>query len=101
MPGQFHRRKRRDTNHKAIVEALRAAGASVVDLSQVGRGCPDLLVGRGGVTRLLEVKEPGGKLNHDQVDFIARWRGTEVRVVTTPEDALRAVGALPDVPPPY
>ena len=83
------------------MEALRAAGASVVDVSQVGQGLPDLIVGRGGITRLLEVKEPGGRLKPDQIAFIATWRGLEPRVVTTAEEALRAIGALPDQPPPY
>lgn len=94
------RRKRRDATHKPIVEALRRVGASVVDAAELGGGVPDLVVGYRGVTRWLEVKS-GSKLKPEQIDFIATWRGGEVRVVMTPEDALRAIGALPDQPPPY
>ena len=35
-------KKRTDFNQQEIINALRAIGCSVQDLSQVGRGCPDL-----------------------------------------------------------
>ena len=36
---------RTDANHQEIVAALQTIGATVQDLSQVGAGCPDILVG--------------------------------------------------------
>ena len=51
------RAKRVDINQKAIVEHLRAMGASVFHLHEVGKGCPDLLVGVNSQTYLIEVKK--------------------------------------------
>ena len=42
-----------DANQNEIVDALRKAGCSVQILSSVGKGCPDILVGRGGRNYLL------------------------------------------------
>lgn len=82
-----------DGNQKAIVRALRDAGRSVVILSEVGKGVPDLLVGWGGVHAcLMEVKMPDGELTPDQKVFIAtKWKGPFV-IVRTVEQALRATG---------
>lgn len=87
-----------DANTPAIVAALRDAGCSVAYiLSRPGSGqggLPDLLVGRGGVTYLLEVKAPKvGKLSDDQRRWHREWRGRFVDVVTTIEEALIAVEA--------
>jgi len=95
---------KRDQNQAAIVAALFAAGCSVQDLHAVGGGCPDLLVGRwtpeGKRCYALEVKGRKNKagapmmLTPDQVAWHATWRG-QVAIVTTPEEALAAVGILP------
>lgn len=95
---------KRDANQAEIVAALFAAGCSVQDLHAVGGGCPDLLVGRmtirGRQCFALEVKGRKNKagapmmLTADQVAWHANWRG-HVAIVTTPEEALRAVGLLP------
>src|SRR3990167_9385952 len=45
-----------DAGHHAVVHHLKACGWSVTDLAQVGMGCPDLLIGRRGVTYLAEIK---------------------------------------------
>ena len=58
---------RRDANQAEIVKALESVGASVLDLADVGRGCPDLLVGYAGREWLIEVKMPTGKLTPDEV----------------------------------
>ena len=68
-------RNRADCNQKEIVEALRGIGASVVVLSQVGGGCPDLLVGWYGKNLLFEVKSPTGDLRQAQKDFFDNWQG--------------------------
>lgn len=105
------RAARRDESEPAIVDALRAAGASVTVIGQ-GDGVPDLLVGFEGATYLLEVKNPlgprGGKsggggsrpgqggdgvLTGDQLAWWAAWRGAPPVIVRTPAEALAAIGA--------
>jgi hypothetical protein len=85
-----------DFNQPTIIRALENVGASVQSLTRVGHGCPDLLVGYRRRTFLLEVKNPdaGGELNDDQLDWHREWRGQPVVTVETPEEALRAIGAL-------
>lgn len=83
-----------DTTHRPIVEALRAVGASVIDLASVGHGCPDLVVGYRGHTWLIEVKGPKTKLSESQVKLHAEWRGFPIAVVRTVDEALALVGAV-------
>lgn len=96
-----------DATQAAIVTALRAAGCKVLSLAALGNGAPDLMVYLpipdrveasfhwglfGRQILLLECKNPKGRgtsLTPDQVKFHAEW---PVTVVTTPEEALRAVG---------
>lgn len=89
--------KRTDAIQKDIVKALRALGATVQDLSAVGRGCPDLLVAFQNRNHLLEVKAPkgprgggGGKLTVDQVRWHADW-AAPVHVVDSVDGAIRTV----------
>ncbi len=91
----MRRAARVDANHAAIVAALRAAGCSVLDLSAVGGGCPDLAVGVAGRTVLIEVKDgakpPSARaLTPHQVRWHADWRGGPVAVVCDVESAIRA-----------
>lgn len=94
----MRRAARTDANHRDVVQALREAGCTVVSLAAVGQGVPDLLVGRAGVTYLVEVKD-GSKapserrLTPMQLDWISRWTGGPVCVVDGVEAALRAVAA--------
>lgn len=53
----MRRAARVDANQAAIAEALRSCGATVQLIHTVGKGCPDLLVGFGGINLLLEVKD--------------------------------------------
>lgn len=86
-----------DANQPAIVQALRAAGASVLCMHSLGGGAPDLVVGFRGRNYLLEVKD-GDKypserrLTQDESRFFQEWRG-EVTVVNDVEEALEVVGA--------
>lgn len=86
-----------DSNHADIVKALRKAGCAVQDLSAVGRGVPDLLACRAGINVLIEVKRPkakgqsAGTLTDEQIAWIDRWPA-DVHVVTTAEEALKAMG---------
>jgi Holliday junction resolvase len=85
-------RKKVDRNQKEIVQALRAAGATVELLHTVGAGVPDLMVGVNQTNYLLEVKTAKGKLTKDQVVWHAAWKG-QVAVVRTVEEALAVIGA--------
>jgi hypothetical protein len=96
----MRRRAKVDANQAEIVSALRKAGRSVVDLSAVGNGCTDLLVGWGGQmfgkNILMEIKNDKAQksdrvLTKAQIDFHRDWRGPIV-VVETVEDALEAAG---------
>ena len=85
-----------DNNQPEIVAALRMAGCSVYSTAGVGRGFPDLAVGREGVTYLLEVKDgslppSARKLTTDEAHFHALWRG-HAMVVSSVDAALCAVG---------
>ena len=74
-----------DTNQRAIVDAFRRLGWSVTILSQVGKGCPDLVCGRHGVNLLVEVKDGKGVLTEDEEAWWTGWRG-QVCVVRSIED---------------
>ena len=84
-----------DDNQQEIIDALRAIGASVQDLSAVGKGCADILVGQWGKNYLLEIKNPDtkGKLSTNQKVWHKNWHG-QVAVVRTVEEAFRAIGAI-------
>ena len=97
---------RKDGNHHAIVRAFEQAGASVLDLSGVGGGCPDILIGLpapgGAVDLLVEIKLPIGNrggtahsdLNQLQRAFHARWRGRRPLVVRTVEEVELLIDSL-------
>jgi hypothetical protein len=88
-----------DANQVQIVEALRAAGATVQSLAMVGQGVPDLLVGFAGKTLLLEVKDgskipSARRLTEQQLVWHGAWRGGPLAVVDNVEAALRALRTL-------
>jgi len=83
----FRQAAKRDDAEPAVIEAFRAAGASVVQLS--GTGLPDLLVGHKGVTHLVEVKTGNKRLRQTQVDWIRDWRGEAPVTVRTAPQARR------------
>lgn len=91
----LHRRNpKRDGNEKPIIDALTAVGAFVAPLS--ADGVPDLAVLFRGETYWLEVKATKGKLTKSQVE----WHGqaincsVKVHVVTSANEALKAIGAI-------
>lgn len=93
------RRGRIDDNQRIIVDTLRTAGATVVLLSDVGKGVPDLLVGFRGVTLLMEVKDgkkpPSDRLlTPDQQRWHAEWRGGALAIVDSADSALRMIGVI-------
>lgn len=79
-----------DSNQKEIVNALRDAGFSVQHLHSVGAGCPDILVGIGGINILIEIKEGDGKLTPAQVIWHSSWQG-QVSIAKNKEEAIEIV----------
>lgn len=89
--------RRVDRSQAGIVEALRAAGCTVLSLAPLGKGAPDLAVGSGGFTYLIECKSPGYLKAHperiaEQQRWARLWKGGPVLMCSTPEQALDALG---------
>ena len=82
---------RTDANHAEMVKCFQDLGCTVVDLSQVGGGMLDLLIGCVGVDCIVEVKTEDGELRTCQENFIARWRGRMPAVVRTQQDCVELV----------
>ena len=85
--------RKTDANQGDIVDALRKIGCTVEDMSRVGKGVPDLLVGFRGATYLLEVKNVHGrnKLEASQIEWRGAWKGKPVAVVRDEQEAILAV----------
>ncbi len=87
-----------DANHNEIADALRKAGCAVQSLANIGKGCPDLLVGRHGVNYLIEIKDGGKRpserrLTDDELMWHAHWLyHGQVGVAETVEQAFEIVG---------
>lgn len=92
----MRRAARIDENQPDVVSALRGIGATVQPLHTIGKGCPDLLVGYGGRTLLMEVKDgdkaPSDRaLTGDQILWHAAWRGGDLVVVNNVDEAVDAL----------
>lgn len=72
-----------DDNQGEIVKALRRLGYSVRSTAQIGKGFPDLVFGKWGITFLAEVKDgkkpPSARmLTPDEEEFWRDWKGSVV-----------------------
>lgn len=90
-----------DRNQPEIVEFFRKSGCSVSITSAVGDGFPDLVVGFGGITVLVEVKDgeqvpSKQKLTEDQVIFFDEFKGAKT-VVNSIKDAAKLVALLKEM----
>lgn len=90
----MRRAARTDANHAQIVATARKCGCTVLDLSGVAGGCPDLLLGistpSGRKNLLVEIKDSAKppsarKLTPDQVKFHGAWKGPIAVVESTDE----------------
>jgi hypothetical protein len=93
--------KRRDANERPIIDALKRAGCAVSQLGDMG--VPDLLVSKGGVVWLIEVKLPlgpkGGVVGHSELNASQEkwWKewiaagGKQPVVVRSAEEAMEVV----------
>lgn len=92
----MRRAARIDVNQTALVAELRQVpGMSVYPTHTVGHGFPDIVVGWQKKTYLFEIKATvKDKLTPDEQKFFDDWHGAVARVTTT-EDVLRVLGAIP------
>jgi len=75
-------------------------GASVLILSAVGKGCPDVLVGINGLNALVEIKDGSKipskqKLNALEEEFHEKWRG-HVCVIKNEQEAAQLIYKMRD-----
>src|SRR6266436_5504446 len=87
MMGSFSGRSRVDTNQAEIISTLKKAGCTVLSLTRLGGGAPDLLAARGGKMWLMEVKTNSGMVRKEQKDWAKSWNAP-VHVVRSSEEAL-------------
>ncbi len=78
---------KRDASEAPIIEVLRKAGCSVIQLDKP----VDLLIGFRSRTILAECKTAKGGFTKDQIDFMASWRGSLVVTLRNVDDALAAL----------
>ena len=91
--------RRVDENHGSIVNALRSAGAVVIDTSHIGGGIPDLWVTSRRFTGWLEVKNgakppSARRLTEAEAKFFAmvnREKSTHAHIVLSAQQALNLV----------
>ena len=87
--------KRVDENQNLIKHTFIALGASVLDLSRVGQGCPDLLIGYRGKCAMVEVKSSNkAHFTEAQLKFIKNWRGGPINRIDSVEGAIRLIKLL-------
>ena len=88
-------KKRVDENQKTLVHTFIALGCSVLNLSTVGRGCPDLLIGYRGKSVLVEIKrDTKASFTEPQVKFMQEWRGGAVSRIDSVDAAIRLIKML-------
>lgn len=88
-----------DANQGEVVKALRSAGALVLSLAAIGKGCPDLLVSWKGVLVLMEIKDGSKpqsqrKLTSMEADFFDKWSDSPVFVVESVDDAISILDSI-------
>jgi hypothetical protein len=86
---------KKDANHCHIVDVLKRAGVSYIDLSALGCGVPDLLVHINGM-ELWEIKNRKTSYgrrgyNKIQLAWLQAWRGPTPRIVESPDQALSII----------
>lgn len=87
--------KRVDQNQSEVVTLFRRLGASVLILSEVGRGCPDLLIGINLTNYLVEVKDGAKPMSQQKLtlaegEFFQNWKG-QVCIVRNDIDVINLV----------
>jgi len=91
-------RSKKDANQKEIVTALEGVGCTVADLSAVGSGVPDILVGFGSKNYLIEIvgpdklkRFPPDGLSDNQIEWHKVWNGSVYKAASV-QEALDVMG---------
>ena len=84
--------KRVDSNQSQIVQWFREFGFSVAHTHTIGKGFPDLVVAKYGITFLVEVKDgakppSAQKLTADEERFHKEWKGV-IKIIRNLEDVI-------------
>lgn len=88
-------KKRVDENQNQIIHTFIALGASVLNLSRVGQGCPDLLIGYKNKSVLVEIKKDSKAVfTEPQLKFMQNWRGGAVCRIDSVDAAIRLIKML-------
>ena len=88
----MRRNAKADDNQPQIVKAFRQLGYSVAHTHTIGKGFPDIVIGRDGVNTLVEIKD-GSKvksqrqLTSDEKTFHEVWLGTVI-IIESVEDVI-------------
>ena len=87
--------RRVDANHSQIVKAFRDLGCSVFDTSRVAGGFPDIIVGKNGITVLVEIKaDDKKKFTAAQDMFMLNWKGSAVSRIQDLDGVVTLVNML-------
>ena len=88
-------KKRVDSNQQQIIHTFIALGASVLNLSRVGEGCPDILIGYKKHSVLCEIKRDNkAPYTESQVKFMQNWRGGPISRIDSVDAAIRLIKML-------
>ena len=88
-------KKRVDENQSQIIHTFIALGASVLNLSRVGEGCPDILIGYRKHSILCEIKKDSkAAYTESQIKFMQNWRGGAVSRIDSVDVAIRLIKML-------
>lgn len=95
------RKAKTDANQKELVAVMRKLGMSVAITSNAHDGFTDTVVGYGGVTVLVEIKDGNKplsrrKLTPAQVDFHGAFKGA-ITVIETVDQAIELVNRIKQV----
>lgn len=88
----MRRAAKADDNQPQIVKAFRQLGFDVAHTHTIGKGFPDIVVGRNGINTLVEIKD-GKKvksqkqLTADEKEFHENWRG-KIIIIESVEDVI-------------
>jgi hypothetical protein len=82
---------RKDGNHNELSQTYAELGCSCIDMSAMGQGFPDAVVGAAGITDLVEFKSALGELEPGQKRFHRDWCGSTIWIVRTREEVIAHV----------
>ncbi len=90
--------KRVDSNQREIVNAFRDRGLSVLVMSNLGHGAPDIAVGTNGMTFLFEIKDGSRPLSAQrltplELKFFNEWHG-HIEIINSIDDVNKFIDRI-------